>query len=161
MEKPSVYVETSVISYLASKPNRDVIVVGHQQLSLEWWDTRDDWRLFVSPLVIREAGGSDADAAARRLAFIQGLTVLSITGAAQSLAGLFLAGAAVPGKAAEDALHIAIATIYRMEYLLTWNCRHIANATRRLAISKICEQAGYRTPVICTPEELLGEKHVE
>jgi hypothetical protein len=86
---------------------------------------------------------------------------LPISGAAQSLAGLLLAGAAVPGKAAEDALHIAIATIHRMEYLLTWNGRHIANATRCLAISKICEQASYRTPVICTPEELLGEKHVE
>ena len=82
MEKPSVYVETSVISYLASKPSRDVIVAGHQQLTLEWWDTRDEWRLFVSPLVIREAGGGDADAAARRLAFTQGLTVLPISGAA-------------------------------------------------------------------------------
>ncbi|MBS1224064.1 MAG: hypothetical protein H6R24_742 [Proteobacteria bacterium] len=77
MEKPSVYVETSVISYLASKPSRDVIVAGHQQLTLEWWDTRDEWRLFVSPLVIREAGGGDADAAARRLAFTQGLTVIA------------------------------------------------------------------------------------
>ena len=161
MAKPSVYVETSVISYLASRPSRDIIVAGHQQTTLEWWDARDDWRLFVSPLVMREAGGGDADAAARRLAFARGLMVLPMTDAAQSLAGLLLAGAALPVKAAEDALHIAIGAVHRIEYLLTWNCRHIANATKRVAISAICEQSGYRTPIICTPEELLGDKHVD
>jgi len=161
MTKPSVYVETSVISYLASRPSRDVIVAGHQQITLEWWDMRDDWRLFASPLVIREAGGGDVDAAARRLAFTQGLTLLPMTDLVQTLAGQLLAGAALPSKAAEDALHIAVAAIHNVEYLLTWNCRHIANATKRLAISTICEQSGYRTPVICTPEELLGEKHVD
>ncbi len=161
MAKPSVYVETSVISYLASRPSRDVIVAGHQQITSEWWDARNDWRLFVSPLVMREAGGGDTDAATRRLAFTRGLTVLPMTDAAQSLASLLLTGTALPVKAAEDALHIAIATVHGMEYLLTWNCRHIANATKRLAISAICEQSGYRTPIICTPEELLGDKHVD
>ena len=84
-----------------------------------------------------------------------------MTDLVQTLAGQLLAGAALPSKAAEDALHIAVAAIHNVEYLLTWNCRHIANATKRLAISTICEQSGYRTPVICTPEELLGEKHVD
>jgi len=161
MTKPSVYLETSVISYLASRPSRDVIVSGHQQLTLEWWESRDDWQLFLSPLVLREAGGGDADAAARRLTFTHGLTRLPMTDDVHTLAANLLAGAALPGNAVEDALHIAVAAVHGMEYLLTWNCRHIANATKRLAISTICEQSGYRTPVICTPEELLGEKHVD
>ncbi len=161
MAKPSVYVETSVISYLASRPSRDVIVAGHQQITLEWWDARDDWRLFISPLVLREAGGGDAEAATRRLSFAQGLAVLPITDAAQTLATVLLAGAALPAKAAEDALHIAIAAVHRMEYLLTWNCRHIANASKRLMIATLCEQQGYRPPIICTPEELLGENYVD
>jgi hypothetical protein len=138
-----------------------VIVAGHQQITSEWWDARDDWRLFISPLVLREAGGGDAEAATRRLTFAQGLPVLPITDAAQTLAAGLLAGAALPAKAAEDALHIAIASVHGMEYLLTWNCRHIANASKRLMISTLCEQQGYRPPIICTPEELLGENHVD
>lgn len=161
MLKPCVYVETSVISYLASRPSRDVIVAGHQQITFEWWDARDAWQLFVSPLVIREAGAGDTEAAARRLTFANGLTVLPITDAAQALAAALLADAALPATAAEDALHIGIASVHRMEYLLTWNCRHIANASKRTVISTLCQQNGYQPPIICTPEELLGENYVD
>ncbi|MFA7062218.1 MAG: type II toxin-antitoxin system VapC family toxin [Pedobacter sp.] len=161
MSKPTVYVETSVISYLASRPSRDLIVAGHQQLTLEWWDARDNWTLFISPLVLKEAGGGDEEAASRRLFFSQNLTLLHLSDSVLLLAERLLSDAALPANAAEDALHVAVAAVHGMDYLLTWNCRHIANATKRQAISKACVHTGYQTPVICTPEELMGENYVD
>lgn len=161
MTKPSVYVETSVISYLASRPSRDLIVAGHQQLTTEWWSARDNWQLFISPLVLQEAGGGDADAAAKRLFFTQELTLLHLTDSVLHLAEQLLFETALPENAAEDALHVAVAAVYNMDYLLTWNCRHIANAMKRHAIMKACETSGYQTPVICTPEELMGGNDVD
>jgi len=161
MTKPTVYVETSVISYLASRPSRDIIVAGHQQLTQEWWDARDSWTLFISPLVLKEAGGGDEEAASKRLFFTENLTLLHLSDSVLFLAERLLSSAALPTNAAEDALHVAVASVHGMDYLLTWNCRHIANATNRLAITKACDHAGYKTPVICTPEELMGENNVD
>ncbi|SMF96571.1 PIN domain-containing protein [Methylomagnum ishizawai] len=159
--KPKVYVETSVISYLAARVSRDLIVAGHQQISQEWWDTRQDWDLSISALVVSEARSGDASAAERRLALLEGLPLLSLNDPAIELAERLLKGAALPEKAKEDALHIAIAAVHGIDYLLTWNCKHIANAVKRPLIETLCEMAGYRPPVICTPEELLGDRHVE
>jgi predicted nucleic acid-binding protein len=160
--KPSVYLETSVISYLAARMSRDLIVAGHQQISQEWWDTRrPDFEVSISALVVLEARSGDGDAAGRRLALLEGLPLLTLNDAAVHLAERLLAGAALPEKAREDALHIAIAAVHGIEYLLTWNCKHIANAVKRPLIEAICEAAGYRPPIICTPEELLGDRHVD
>lgn len=159
--KQTIYLETSVISYLAARPSRDLIVAGHQQITGEWWETRQQWQLYVSALVINEAGFGDVDAAARRLALIDGIPSLAVNDAAVDLAQRLLTGAALPTKAKEDALHIAVAAVNGMDYLLTWNCAHIANASRRSLITILCEAAGFRTPVICTPEELLGDRNVD
>lgn len=154
--KPKVYVETTVISYLTAWPNRDIIIVGHQQVTRDWWESsRDSFGLVASELVVQEAEAGDPEAAQERLDKLQGLPLLEVTEEALSLAEDLVSGGAVPEAAGEDALHIAMAVTNGIEYLVTWNCRHIANATMRSRIDSICREAGYEPTIICTPEELL------
>ena len=141
--KSTVYVETSVISYLAARPSRDLIVAAHQQISQEWWDVRQRWSLSISALVVAESRAGDAEAAQRRLALLEGVPLLHLSDAATELAEHLLA------------------TVHGVDYLLTWNCKHIANAQQRPRIEAACRALGYRPPVICTPEELLGDVHVD
>jgi predicted nucleic acid-binding protein len=158
MAKAAVYLETSVIGYATSRPSRDLVVAGHQQVTREWFAVRAHaYELFISQLVATEAAGGDAEAADERAAFLQGIPRLAITDAAGELAAMLVASGAVPRKAGEDALHIAAAAVHGVDYLLTWNCKHIANATMRQAIERLCRQAGYEPPVICTPEELMDD----
>lgn len=155
MGKPAIYVETSVVSYLVARPSRDLIVAAHQQLTIEWWqDERRNYDLFVSQLVIDEARAGDPETAAKRIAAIEDLPLLAINDEAVHLAQSLIKAHAVPKKAAQDALHISLACAGGVDYLLTWNCRHIANAKMRSAIEKTCRSAGYASPIICTPEEL-------
>lgn len=150
-----VYLETSFIGYLTSRPNRDLIVAGHQQLTHEWWeDQRQHFELCISQLVLQEAGSGDPDAAQERLDVLKGIQVLDITQDAINLAQELLSHGALPEKAGNDALHIAIAAVQHIPYLLTWNCKHIANATMRPVIQLVCEQRGLRMPILCTPDEL-------
>jgi predicted nucleic acid-binding protein len=153
--KAKVFLETSVISYLTASPSRDIVHAAHQQLTREWWDKRSRFDLYVSQAVLGEAGRGNASAATRRLAAVQGLPVLAITGEVSDLAERFLDESALPAKAAVDAIHIAVAVVNGMDYLLTWNCSHIANAQIRAKIEQICRRAGLQPPVICTPEELM------
>lgn len=159
--KPTVYLETSVISYLAARPSRDLIVAAHQQISQEWWEARPAWALSISSLVIAESRAGDPGAAQRRLALLDGIPLLHLNDAAIDLAEHLLNQLALPARAKDDALHIAVATVHGMDYLLTWNCAHIANARQRPHIEAVCLTLGYRPPVICTPEELLGNPHVD
>mgnify|MGYP000858189546 FL=1 len=159
--KSTVYVETSVISYLAARPSRDLIVAAHQQISQEWWDMRQRWSLSISALVVAESRAGDAEAAQRRLALLEGVPLLHLSDAATELAEHLLNRAALPPLAKDDALHVAVATVHGVDYLLTWNCKHIANAQQRPRIEAACRTLGYRPPVICTPEELLGDVHVD
>jgi hypothetical protein len=153
--KPRVYIETSVLSYLTAWPSRDLVQAAHQRVTSEWWTGRERFELFVSDAVLAEASRGDSDAARRRLAAAEGLPALIATAEAQSLANALLRAAAMPAKAAIDAAHVAIATVNGMNFLLTWNCTHIANAVMRETIEGVCRGAGYRPPVICTPEELV------
>ena len=154
--KPRAYLETTIISYLTSRPSRDIITAAHQQSTQEWWDNRrDKFDIFVSQIVIQEAGEGNNEAAARRLEIIEEITQVEIQPEAVSLAQSLVADGLVPEKAATDALHIAIATVQGMDYLVTWNLKHIANATIRNAIANACRQRGYEPPIICTPEELM------
>ncbi len=156
--KPKVYIETSVISYLTARPSRDLITAAHQQLTIDWWeDRRTDFDLYVSQLVVRESGAGDEDAAKRRLDVIEQIPLLELTEEALVLAHSLVESGPLPAKASEDALHIAVATVHGMDFLLTWNCKHIANAEMRNLITEICRSQGYEPPVTCTPEELLGE----
>ena len=154
--KPKVYLETTVVSYLTSRPSRDIITAAHQQSTQEWWDgRRNKFDLYISQIVIQEAGSGDDEAVERRLAAIEGLSEIETLPAAVALAQGLIADGLIPKNAAVDALHIAIATVQGMDYLLTWNLKHIANATIRNAIAAACRQRGYEPPIICTPEELM------
>jgi predicted nucleic acid-binding protein len=151
-----VYIETTVVSYLTARANRDVVIAGHQQVTHEWWDTcRAKYELCVSQLVLDEAAAGDAQAAQERLAVLQLMLVLETTQEALELAKELLQAGALPARATNDALHIAIAATKAVPYLLTWNCRHLANATMRPMIESVCAKKGFKSPIICTPEELL------
>lgn len=154
--KPTVYVETTIPSYLTAWPSRDVVRAGEQQVTRDWWARRSEFDLRVSSLVLLECGAGDSDAAALRLAALDGMPVLAQTLEAETLADALLREVPLPAKAAADALHIAVAAVNGVAYLVTWNCTHIANAALRPKIESICRQMGYEPPVICTPKELLG-----
>ena len=120
--KPTVYIETSVISYLAARPSRDVVVAAYQEVTREWWRSAPDrFHLVASALVVSETRAGDADAARARLEELEGLVFLDATNEAEVLTGLLLDSGAVPPTAAEDAAHIAIATTNGVDYLVTWN----------------------------------------
>ena len=151
---PTVYVETSVISYLTARRSRDIVIAAHQQLTRRWWKGRRSYRLFVSQIVRDEAGVGEQAARLRRLRALRGIPALGVTDEATRLAGELVRRGALPRKATVDAFHIGIAAAHQIEYLVTWNCKHIANATIRGTIEAICRSAGLTPPIICTPEEL-------
>lgn len=152
-----VYIETTFVSYLTARPNRDLVIAAHQQITHEWWDRwRSSFELCVSQLVVSEAGAGDPIAAQERLQILKPMTLLETTADALYLAKDLISMGALPAKAADDALHIAVAAMNGVSFLLTWNCRHLANATMRPMIEAVCVAKGLRAPIICTPEELMG-----
>ena len=154
--KPKVYVETSVISYLTSRPSRDIVIVGHQQITQEWWSNhREIFHLVASQLVIQEASAGDPIASQQRLKILEQIELLTTTESALTLAQAFLESKIMPQRAAEDALNIAISVTNGIDYLLTWNCKHIANAIIRREIERTCRSLGYEPVTMCTPEELM------
>jgi predicted nucleic acid-binding protein len=153
--KAKVFLETSVLSYLTARPSRDIVHAAHQQITRKWWSKRNRFELYVSQAVLGEAGRGNASAAALRLSVVKGVPVLAVTGEASDLAERFLRENALPAKAAIDAIHIAVSVVHGMDYLLTWNCTHIANARVRVTIDQICRAEGLRPSMICTPEELM------
>lgn len=158
--KARVYLETSVVSYLTAKRSRDLVSAAHQQITADWWEgRRADFDLVVSELVVGEASQGDPDAARRRLEALEGIPLLDVTEEARQLAVAVIREGLLPAAAFPDALHIATATIHEVDYLLTWNCAHIANAELLPRVAKICDAFGYRLPYICTPEELIGGPH--
>jgi predicted nucleic acid-binding protein len=153
--KPRAYLETSFISYVVGRLSRDIVVLGNQELTREWWrQRRGEYELFVSEVVLREIVLGDQTVAEQRLSLIETLPVLATTSEAERLAPLLLRSAGLASNAKTDTLHVAVATVHGMDYLLTWNCTHIANATIRRAIERQCRSSGYEPPVICTPQEL-------
>ena len=154
--KPKVYIETTVVSYLTARPSRDIVIAGCQQLTREWWQTAAErFELVASEIVLLEAASGNPDAARDRLAALATATLLDASEEAEYLAQLLISSGAIPVKAAQDASHISIAVTNGAEYLATWNCRHIANATMRSKIEEVCRQAGYQPTIICTPAELM------
>ena len=154
--KPRLYLETTIPSYLTAWPSRDLIVAAHQQLTKEWWRTRRDaFEICISQFVVDEAGAGDAEAARERLEVLQPLPLLDVTESVHRLASPLLQAGVIPDKAARDAAHIAVSAVHGMEYLMTWNCAHIANAMIVKTVQAICVQNGFSCPVICTPEELM------
>ena len=134
------------------------MVAGHQLITRRWWDVHwPDFDLYVSEAVIEECAAGDPEAAARRLEFLAGLPVLEPTNDSKAIAKRLIAEGVVPAKAVVDALHLGIAAAHGVEYLLTWNCAHIANASLRRRMESLCRTMGREMPVICTPEELLED----
>lgn len=153
----SVYIETSVVSYLTARLSASLIAAARQQVTREWWDFhRPRFEQFISPLVIEEAGRGDSAAAARRLAALEGFSVLEPTSSAAEMVDCFITEYALPSSARDDATHVALAAVHGMDYLVTWNCRHIDNAEIKPFLRSICAAHGYTCPEICTPEELMG-----
>jgi predicted nucleic acid-binding protein len=156
--KKTVYIETSIISYLTAHPSRDLIIAAYQQITAEWWEKcASTFSLYTSQLVLEEAGKGDADAAEKRLSALRTLPLLPQVDEAVIFAQTLIQNGVLPNKAADDAIHIALATVYGMDYLLTWNCRHIANAEIQKQIGILSQNEGYEMPVICTPTELMGD----
>ncbi len=156
--KESVYIETSIPSYLTARPSRDVRAAAWQQITSQWWDeARADYELFISELVIVEVSAGNPEAAARRLEALQGIAELPIDEEVQELAEQLISKGGIPSDAEADALHIAVAAVHRVDYLLTWNFRHIDSAAKKPIIRSICTAAGYLYPEICAPMELLQE----
>ena len=151
-----VYIETSVISYLAALPSRDLISAARQEISWEWWNSRRlEFEVFVSQVVLREASKGAPDAAERRMRLVAELPVLSLTSGAEDLAAAILRKGLLPGNAVDDALHLAMAAVHGMDFLLTWNCRHLANAELLRPLERWIAEHGLPVPVVCTPDELL------
>jgi predicted nucleic acid-binding protein len=157
MDKRTVYVETSIISYLTARPSGDLLAAAWQKVTIDWWDTRRSrFDLFASEVVIEEAGRGDDSAAARRLEALAGIPLLAITDEVIGFSQNLIKVKAIPQRAIGDALHIALSAVHGIDYLLTWNYRHISNAETKPIIRGLCAASGYGYPEICTPQELMG-----
>ena len=157
MKKKTVYIETTVVSYLTARPTGDLVGAAWQKITAHWWETqRGRFDLRASEVTVSEAGRGDAGAAARRLAALADVALLPVTNAAVELSEALVRGDAVPEKAESDAMHVAVAAVHGVDYLLTWNCRHLDNAETKPVMRRICGEWGYVVPEICTPQELMG-----
>ena len=158
----TIYIETSIVSYLTARPSRDLLASAWQNATTRWWDTqRRNFKLFTSELVVEEAGLGDAEMASRRLEVLAGLPHLTMPAEVTELAGALLAEGALPHVATDDALHVAIAAYHGIDYLLTWNCRHIDNAETKPLMRSVCAIHLHTCPEICTPLELMGGENDE
>jgi len=152
----TIYIETSIVSYLANRPSRDVLVAACQEATRTWWDRyRNQFELFTSALVVSEAGSGDPEAARARLVYLRDLPELHATVEVRQLARALIEKSALPLKAEADALHIALAAVHRIDLLLTWNCRHIDNPVAKPMIRSVCAANGHPCPETCTPLEIL------
>lgn len=157
MDRPSVYIETSVVSYYTSEPSRDLVIAARQQLTRDWWEDHcPQTEAFTSALVIQEAEAGDPEAARRRLEAVADLPVLELTEQILELARSLLERGPIPEDSFEDALHIAVAAVNGIHFLITWNYHHINNPHMRPGIVRVVESFGFECPVICTPDEFMG-----
>jgi len=154
--KPSLYVETTIIGYLTSRVSNLLVAAANQQITRDWWDGhRGDFDLFISRFVVDECAAGDSEGASERLEKIKGIPHLNVTEEVMRLADALLAKVPLPTKAEIDALHVAVAAVSGIQYLLTWNCKHIANASLRPRIESVCRDLGFEPPCICTPQEIM------
>ncbi len=156
---PTVYIETSIVSYLRQRPSSQVVMAARQLLTHQWWNNeRANYELVVSQYVIDESSAGDPVLAEERLASLEGIPLLPLEAEIVEIAEEIMNRAILPPKARTDALHIAIVAHHRIQYLLTWNCRHIANAKILPRIYEVLSDLSIPAPVICTPEEMLSDE---
>ena len=152
----SVYIETTIVGHIAGRVHPDPLVASRQQVTRDWWrDEAARYEVFISQVVLEECSEGDSSAAAERLEVVKDMDLLEASDDVDDLVDALISKKAVPASEPRDALHIAIAAVNGVKYLLTWNCTHIANATLRPRIEKVCRDAGFEPPIICTPEELV------
>lgn len=132
--------------------------MANVEATREWWETRRvEFELYISQTVLDEVARGDAEIAIKRLDILKDFPLLEVNESVENLAAQFLTKSNLPPKAADDSIHIAVATVFGLDYLLTWNCKHIANAQIQKKLAQISFDAGYELPTICTPYELMGE----
>ncbi|ACK67852.1 conserved hypothetical protein [Rippkaea orientalis PCC 8801] len=154
----TVYIETSVIGYLTARSTKNLIIAGNIETTRDWWQNRrNDFVLYISQVVLDEVAKGDAEIALKRLEILNGFLLVELNQAVLNLAAQFLIRSNLPPKASDDAVHIAAATVHGIDYLLTWNCKHIVNARIQRKLAEISLDLGYELPIICTPYELLGD----
>lgn len=152
----TVYLESTIISYMAAKPSRDLIVAAHQQITTEWWETiKPKVVCFISPFVIQEISAGDQIVAQKRIELIKDLSVLEVNPEIQKLAELYFDKLDIPEKSRLDAFHLAVSVWHEIDYLISWNCRHIVSGRIKNMLEKINREQNYPTPALCTPEELM------
>lgn len=155
--KQTLYLETTVPSYLVARPSRDIIVLAHQEITRDWWENqRERFDIYISEIILNEASRGDKNLAQNRLQLLSSFSLLEITSQSEDLANTYIKELNIPKSAIRDAAHIAIASVHRMDYLMTWNCTHIANGEIIKKIVEINHSFEISTPIICTPEELMG-----
>jgi len=155
--KKKVYVETSVVSVLTARPSHNLVDAARQVQTIAWWtDATDRFALYGSQVLTDEISDGDPMAASQRLALAKEFVDLQVDERMFALATKFLEATAVPKKSFDDAMHIATAAVHGMDYLVTWNCKHIANVYTKPIIARVCNECGYQCPCICTPPEMEG-----
>lgn len=154
--KESVYLETTVVSYYTSKPSRDIIVLAHQEVTRQWWPMATKrYSIFISAVVIEEARLGDEEAARRRLEELKDFPLLELNDEVEKMARVYMEKLKIPEKSFRDAAHLAVASVHNIDYLVTWNCTHLANGEVIKNLMKINKSRGIHIPIICTPEELM------
>jgi len=154
----TVYIETSILGYLTARSTKNLILAANMEITKDWWEFRRSvFTLYTSEAVLDEVAQGDAEIATQRLDILRDFPLLELNQAVQVLAAQFLTRSNLPPKAKVDAIHIAAATVHGMDYLLTWNCKHIANAQIQGKLAEISLDVGYVLPVLCTPNELMGD----
>lgn len=153
----SVYLETTVISYLVARPSRDLVLAAHQSVTRDWWEIeRPKYRCVVSEEVLFEAGRGDAAMAKRRLDVLAGIELLPVSWEIRAVASDLVRSGVFPKSMLSDAVHITVAMHHRIDYLLTWNCRHLANLAVMARLESIARSQGHKLPRVGTPLELTG-----
>lgn len=156
MTRSTAYIETTVIGHLVGRILADPIVAGRQAVTRQWWpNATTKYRLFVSKVVADECAAGDAEAAKERLAVLDSLEFLATSSAVDELARKLMDEFAVPKTEPRDAVHISLSAVNGLGYLVSWNFKHIVNPTTRSAIERVCRDAGFVPPMICTPDELM------
>jgi predicted nucleic acid-binding protein len=155
--KESIYLETTVVSYYTSKPSRDIIVLAHQEITRQWWPmAMERYNVFISEIVVEEASFGDTEAAKRRLMELKDFPHLELSDKIEEITQVYMDRLDIPEKSFRDAAHLAVASVHNIDYLVTWNCAHLANGEIIKKLMKINKSFGIYTPIICTPEELMG-----
>ena len=156
--KESVYLETTVVSYYTSRPSRDIIIIAHQEITREWWPRAlKRYDIFISEIVVEEANSGDSEAAKRRLLELKDFSHLELNSKVEDMSKIYMERLEIPEKSFRDALHLAVASVHNIDYLVTWNCKHLANGEIIKKLLKVNENFDVHTPVICSPDELMEE----